>query len=60
MTKTQATELLNFIRHNFDCVFQEDWFGLCDKLLEIIEHDANQQGYGRSLAKEFPEFFTMG
>lgn len=57
MTKKQADEILNFIKRHYDCVGQEDYFELCDMLLETIVSDANKQGYGARLAKDHPQFF---
>lgn len=58
MTKKQADKILDFIKWHYDSVGQEDWFKLCDMLLETIVSDANKQGYGASLAKDYPQFFS--
>lgn len=59
MTKTQACKILDFIRNHYDCVWQEDWFALCDILFEIVEHDANQNGWASALIEKYPYFFEV-
>ena len=57
MTKAQADKILDFIENHYDYASQEDYFELCDMLLETIVSDANRQGYGARLAEDHPQFF---
>ena len=59
MTKTDANNILDFIRRHYDMVSQEDWFDLCDMLIEVIGNDANRSTWGRKLAEENPDFFKV-
>ena len=59
MGKTDSIAICNFIEKHYDYVSQEDWFELCDLLLEIVVRDANKNGYSAQLVKEFPEFFNV-
>lgn len=58
MTKKQADQILDFIKSHYDHVSQEDYFELCDMLLETIVSDANKHGFGDQLAKDHPQFFS--
>lgn len=57
MTKTQASKLSEFIVKHYDSVSQEEYFELCDIILEAIVHDANQQGYAKAIVSKFPQLF---
>ena len=59
MTKTQACKIIDFIRRHYDCVGQEDWFDLCDLLMEVVVHDANQGNYARAMVAKYPDFFSV-
>ena len=59
MTKTQACKIIDFIRNHYDSVGQEEWFDLCELLFEVVEHDANQQGFAGSLLVKYPYFFEI-
>ncbi|MGX8696349.1 MAG: hypothetical protein ACSW8D_08195 [Prevotella sp.] len=57
MTKAQANKLSEFIVRHYDSVSQEEYFELCDIILQAIVHDANQQGWAKSIAIRFPQLF---
>ena len=58
MTKNQALGFVDFICRHYDYVSQEDYFVLCDLILQAVVHDANQKGFARELAAKYPDMFT--
>ena len=59
MTKTQATKLIDFIRRHYDMVGQEEYFDLCDLIIDAVEHDVNASSWGKAFANENPDFFKV-
>lgn len=59
MDKQQAIEIIEFIRHHYDCVSQESWYDFCDMVIEAIVQSANRGGYAGSLVRSYPEWFGV-
>ena len=57
MNRSQATKICTFIENHYDYVDQEQYFELCEMLLDIVCDDANKGGYAESLVRDFPDFF---
>ena len=57
MNKTDAFKIVEFIENHYDMVSQDEYFDLCDMLLDIIVKSANQKKYGAELAAKFPYMF---
>ena len=60
MTKTQATNVIDFILNHYDMVSQEEWFDFCELVIDCVVHDANAGGYARALVDRYPELFDLG
>lgn len=50
--KKKSMELVRFIEEHYDMVSQEDYFDMCDMVLDLVQDLAVKEGWASALVKE--------
>ena len=50
--KEAGMDIVRFIENHFDYVDQEEYFDLCEKIMDLVENLASNEGWYETLVRE--------